>query len=124
MEGTKKIHLLIGCTGSIAVTRIDEIIEAFLNTGKYEIRVIFTEAALLFAKEVIWDFDEYQKKNEVKFYYPKDEWKLYEKDKSNSLIIDLRKWADVLLITPLSGNTLAKIATGVCDNLLVNNRIY
>lgn len=32
--------------------------------------------------------------------------------------IELRNWADVLLIAPLSANTLAKIAGGLCDNLL------
>lgn len=34
------------------------------------------------------------------------------------LHIELRKWADVLLLAPLSANTLAKLATGICDNLL------
>lgn len=36
------------------------------------------------------------------------------------LHIELRKWADVLLIAPLSANTLAKIAGGLCDNLLTS----
>ena len=35
------------------------------------------------------------------------------------LHIDLRKWADIFLITPLSSNTLAKLALGLSDNLLV-----
>ena len=36
------------------------------------------------------------------------------------LHIELRRWADVVLIAPCSANTLAKIATGVCDNLAVS----
>ncbi|KAJ8610311.1 hypothetical protein MRB53_038607 [Persea americana] len=32
--------------------------------------------------------------------------------------IELRRWADVLVIAPLSANTLAKISNGICDNLL------
>ena len=32
--------------------------------------------------------------------------------------IDLRNWADVLVIAPLDANTLAKLAHGLCDNLL------
>lgn len=32
--------------------------------------------------------------------------------------IDLVDWADVLLIAPLSANTLAKVALGLCDNLV------
>ena len=35
------------------------------------------------------------------------------------LHIELRKWADLLVLAPLDANTLAKIATGLCDNLLV-----
>ena len=34
------------------------------------------------------------------------------------LHIDLRNWADMLLIAPLSAHTLAKIANGYCDDLL------
>lgn len=34
--------------------------------------------------------------------------------------IELRKWADCLLIAPLSANTMAKISNGLCDNLLTN----
>jgi len=30
----------------------------------------------------------------------------------------LAKWCDVCLIAPLTANTLAKIANGLCDNLL------
>jgi len=33
------------------------------------------------------------------------------------LHIELRRWADVVLIAPCSANTLAKIANGICDNL-------
>jgi phosphopantothenoylcysteine decarboxylase/phosphopantothenate--cysteine ligase len=33
--------------------------------------------------------------------------------------VDLGRWADVLLIAPLSCNTLAKMAHGICDNLLL-----
>lgn len=36
------------------------------------------------------------------------------------LHIELRNWADVILIAPLDANTMAKISNGMCDNLLVN----
>ena len=34
--------------------------------------------------------------------------------------IELRKWADILVIAPLSANTLAKMAQGLCDNCLTS----
>ncbi|XP_059802159.1 phosphopantothenoylcysteine decarboxylase isoform X3 [Hypanus sabinus] len=34
------------------------------------------------------------------------------------LHIELRRWADLLVIAPLDANTLGKIANGICDNLL------
>ncbi|XP_039094073.1 phosphopantothenoylcysteine decarboxylase isoform X4 [Hyaena hyaena] len=34
------------------------------------------------------------------------------------LHIDLRRWADLMLVAPLDANTLGKVASGVCDNLL------
>jgi len=36
------------------------------------------------------------------------------------LHIDLRKWADICLVAPLSANTLAKLANGLADNLLTS----
>lgn len=39
------------------------------------------------------------------------------------LHIELRRWADILLIAPLDANTLGKIASGICDNLLVRERV-
>ena len=35
------------------------------------------------------------------------------------LHIELRRWADVVLVAPCSANTLSKIAHGLCDNLAV-----
>src|SRR4030081_3843715 len=33
--------------------------------------------------------------------------------------VELGRWADLMLIAPLSANTLAKMANGLCDNLLL-----
>ena len=52
-------------------------------------------------------------------YTDEDEWRDYKAVGSDPVLhIELTKWADVLLIAPLSANTLAKVATGICDNLL------
>ena len=34
--------------------------------------------------------------------------------------IELRRYCDLLLIAPLSANTMGKIANGLCDNLLTS----
>jgi len=36
------------------------------------------------------------------------------------LHIELRRWADIVLVAPCSTNTLAKIAAGLCDNLVTS----
>ena len=36
------------------------------------------------------------------------------------LHIELRRWADIVLVAPCSANTLAKIAHGLCDNFPVS----
>lgn len=46
-----------------------------------------------------------------------DEWKWAERG-DPVLHIELRDWADVFLIAPLSANSMAKLANGICDNLL------
>jgi len=38
---------------------------------------------------------------------------------SAELHAELCHWADVLVVAPLSANTLAKLANGIADNLLV-----
>ena len=38
----------------------------------------------------------------------------------NTAFLQLTKWADVMVIAPLDANTLAKLANGICDNLLVH----
>lgn len=40
------------------------------------------------------------------------------------LHIELRRWADVVLIAPCSANTIAKIANGICDNVAVSTVLF
>lgn len=37
-----------------------------------------------------------------------------------TFVLELRKWADSILVAPLDANTLAKIANGLSDNLLTS----
>lgn len=56
-------------------------------------------------------------------YLDADEWDPAEgpwRRGSPILHIELRRWADLLAVAPLSANTLAKVAAGMCDNLLTS----
>ena len=42
-------------------------------------------------------------------------------NKTGSVLhIELRRWADILVVCPMTANTLSKITLGICDNLLTN----
>ena len=47
-----------------------------------------------------------------------DEWAGWQQRSDPVLHVELRKLACLLLIVPLSANTMAKLANGLCDNLL------
>ena len=47
-----------------------------------------------------------------------EEWQNYTSLQDRVLHIQLRNWADLCLIAPLSAHTLAKMANGLCDDLL------
>src|SRR5262249_46307579 len=47
----------------------------------------------------------------------RDKGKRWQRD-DPVLHIELRRWADILLIAPLDANTLAKLASGLADNCL------
>lgn len=49
-----------------------------------------------------------------------EEWRAWQAKGDPVQHIELRKWADILVIAPLSANTLAKMAQGLCDNCLTS----
>lgn len=49
---------------------------------------------------------------------PDDEWQAWNRMGDPVLHIELRDWADILVIAPLSAHTLAKVAAGLCDDTL------
>nr|XP_040129852.1 secretory carrier-associated membrane protein 5 isoform X2 [Ictidomys tridecemlineatus] len=54
----------------------------------------------------------------VTLYSDSDEWEMWKHRSDPVLHIDLRRWADLMLVAPLDANTLGKVASGICDNLL------
>ncbi|KAI9275525.1 flavoprotein [Phascolomyces articulosus] len=106
---SKKINILIGATGSVASIKIPELVDLFKQNPDYDVRVVPTKAAHFF-------FTQEQVNAEI--YTDEQEWALWKKKTDPVLHIDLRNWADIMIIAPLDANTLAKIANGLCDNLL------
>ncbi|EAR95652.2 phosphopantothenoylcysteine decarboxylase (macronuclear) [Tetrahymena thermophila SB210] len=108
-----KKNLLIGISGSVATIKIAELVENLSKANLFDIRIVTTEKAMTFLDNHLQE-----KLSNVQIFTDKDEWGQWKKKGDPVLHIDLRKWADIFLIAPLSANTLSKIATGACDNLL------
>ncbi|NTU95837.1 MAG: bifunctional phosphopantothenoylcysteine decarboxylase/phosphopantothenate--cysteine ligase CoaBC, partial [Bacteroidales bacterium] len=102
-------HILLGVTGSIAAYKAALLVRALVKQGA-EVRVIMTEMAKQFITPLTMAT---LSKNPilVEFYNPENgDWNSH---------ISLGMWADAYLIAPASANTIAKMATGVADNLLL-----
>eukprot|EP01108_Squamamoeba_japonica_P000263 TRINITY_DN1043_c0_g1_i1.p1 TRINITY_DN1043_c0_g1~~TRINITY_DN1043_c0_g1_i1.p1 ORF type:complete len:188 (-),score=48.67 TRINITY_DN1043_c0_g1_i1:135-698(-) len=106
------MKLLLCFSGSVASIKAMPLIEQLNRVEGLELRVIVTEAACHFI-----DFDNAALQR-VSVFRDKDEWSGWSGIGDQVLHIELRKWADAMLIAPLSANTLAKISNGQCDNLL------
>ena len=65
-------------------------------------------------------YDANQHVHKIAFYHESDEWGSWSKVGDPIMHIELRKWADVLVVAPASANTMAKIRAGICDSLLLN----
>jgi phosphopantothenoylcysteine decarboxylase len=107
-------RILLGVTGSVAAIRTPLVFESLRQTG-HEVKVVSTNPALYFfdpsalpAGAVHVDADEWPGRGQNGRYRRDDP----------VLHIELRRWADLLLIAPLDANTLAKLAMGLSDNCL------
>lgn len=104
MKGKK---ILLGITGSIAAYKSAFLVRQLVKAGA-DVRVIMTPAATDFISKLTLST---LSKNKVQVdLFDEDSW-------ANHVM--LGRWADVMLIAPLSCNTLAKMAHGQCDNLLL-----
>ena len=56
----------------------------------------------------------------IQIWRDQDEWDAWTQRTDPVLHIELRRWADILVVAPLTANTLSKIALGLCDNLLTS----
>lgn len=107
MLGGKKI--IVGVTGSIAAYKAAILVRELIREGA-EVRVLMTPLAKQFitpltlatlSRHPIF----------VEFFDPESgQWNSH---------VSLGEWADALVVAPATANTIAKMATGVADNLLL-----
>lgn len=107
-------HILLGVTGSVAAIKTPDLFTLLRQQG-HEVQIVATRAATYFFDSlalppgaVHLDEDEWPGRAEGRKYQRDDK----------VLHIELRRWADLLLIAPLDANTLAKLACGLSDNCL------
>tara|TARA_B110000008_G_scaffold239784_1_gene246708 strand:- start:29968 stop:31164 length:1197 start_codon:yes stop_codon:yes gene_type:complete len=101
--------VLLGITASIAAYKSAELVRLFKKAGA-SVRVIQTEASLDFvASLTLATLSE----NPVLT-------KMVDADSGEwSNHVELGLWADMMVIAPLTANTMAKMKSGECDNLLL-----
>lgn len=99
--------ILLGITGSIAAYKAILLVRLLIKSGA-EVKVILTPAAKDFVSPLTLST---LSRNPVHIdMFNEHEWANH---------VQLGRWADIMLIAPLSVNTLAKMAQGQCDNLLL-----
>jgi phosphopantothenoylcysteine decarboxylase len=95
-----KPKILLAASGSVAAIKFDSLCRSFLEWA--EVRAVATKSALHFINKKTIPRD-------VILYTDEAEWSSWKKIGDEVLHIELRKWADVMVIAPLSANTLAKV---------------
>lgn len=119
-----KKHLLLAASGSVATIKIPNIIQALSHHNNLSIRLILTKSASEFLAGQSHEQPHLSSLTNIKnvdsVFQDEDEW-TYPWIRGNPILhIELRRWAHILLIAPLSANTLAKIIGGFSDNLLTS----
>ncbi len=104
-------RILIGISAGIAAYKISTLIRLFVKSG-VEVKVIMTPMARKFVTPLTMAT---LSKNPilVDFFDPENgSWNSH---------VDIGLWADAMIIAPATANTIAKMANGIADNLLLTS---
>jgi phosphopantothenoylcysteine decarboxylase / phosphopantothenate---cysteine ligase len=101
--------ILLGVTGSIAAYKA-AVLTRLLVKQSVEVKVILTPSALDFVTPLTLAT---LSRNPVLTSFQQNETGTWNNH------VELGLWADAFLVAPASANTLAKMAHGICDNLLL-----
>jgi phosphopantothenoylcysteine decarboxylase/phosphopantothenate--cysteine ligase len=98
-------RILIGVTGGIAAYKIPILVRLLIKKG-FEVRCIMTPDSSEFVSPLVLSV---LTNHEVQT-------ELISSKKTWNNHVELAEWADLFVIAPLTANTLAKMAHGICDN--------
>jgi phosphopantothenoylcysteine decarboxylase len=119
-----KKHLLLAASGSVATIKIPNILHALSSHSNLSVRLILTKSATNFLAGQSAEQPHLDSLRHIKnvdgIFLDEEEWVHPWKRGQSILHIELRRWAHILAIVPLSANTLAKITGGFSDNLLTS----
>ena len=104
LQGKK---ILLAISGSIAAYKAAMLTRLLIKEGA-EVQIIMTAAAKEFVSPLT--LSTLSKNKVLSNLVVSDSWTNH---------VALGRWADIMVIAPLSCNTLAKMAAGLCDNLLM-----
>lgn len=105
LQGKK---ILLGITGSIAAYKSAFLCRLLIKKGA-SVKVIMTKSATAFITPLTLST---LSKEEVHVDF-------FDESQNWSSHVDLGLWADIFLVAPASANTIAKMANGICDNMLL-----
>ena len=102
------MNIVLGITAGIAAYKTPQLVRLLTKKG-HKVKVILTENAKEFVTPLTLST---VSKNQVltSFSSPEGDWYSH---------VELALWADTMLIAPATANTIAKMAHGICDNLLL-----
>lgn len=106
----KNKKILLGVTGGISIYKVCDLVSRLIKKGAI-LEIIMTEAATKLVSPLV-----FETMGRCKVYTDM----FHEGHHEEVEHIELPKRADAFLIAPASGNTMAKIAHGIADNLLTS----
>jgi phosphopantothenoylcysteine decarboxylase len=118
----QKHHLLLAATGSVATIKIPQILHALSHHPALSIRLIFSESARQFLQGQSAEQPTIASLSQINnvhgVYFDEHEWTKPWVRGDSILHIELRRWADLMVVAPLSANGLAKVSQGLSGDLV------
>ena len=108
--------IVLGISGGIAAYKTASLVRLFIKAGA-EVQVIMTPASVDFVTPLT--LATLSKRPVYSTIYNQPDPALHEDHPTWNKHVDLALWADYMLVAPATANTLAKMAQGNCDNLLL-----